>query len=131
MMNGLKSSTKDSQVAPNCFLYPVMPKTFSSSSKVNLHPLQDSTPTQTTSPALAHTKGKLSIWICPGTTSIPVYRPKLTFQMAMLASNDRCPTITEPSFRKLNSPTTKLGRRFTHISKQVFSVRIHGALLCI
>ena len=31
------------------------------------------------------------------------------------------PTITEPSFRSLNSPPTKLGRRFTHTSKQVFS----------
>ena len=77
-MNGLKSKcTKDSQVAPNCFLYPIMPKTFSPSSKVKIYaPLQDSTPTLTTSPALAHTIGKLNVWICPGTTSIPVYRPK-------------------------------------------------------
>ena len=58
------------------------------------------------------------MWICPGTTSIPVYRPKHTF--VLKNSNFGCasfqvkfvtpplkPTKTEPSFRKLNSTPTK------------------------
>ena len=57
--------------------------------------------------------------MCLGTTSIPVYRPKHTFDLKN--SNFACagfqekfdtpplkPTKTEPSFRKLNSPPTKL-----------------------
>ena len=95
-------------------------KNFSPSSKIKMCTLYKTPPPVWPHHQHMHTqKEYLNIWICPGTTSIPVYRPKLTFQMAVLASNDRSqmkPTITEPSFRKLNSPPTKVGRCFTHTS---------------
>ena len=66
-----------------------------------------------------HTQNKLYVWVCPGTTSVPVYRPKHTFDLKSshfgyagfqekFDTPPLKPTNTEPSFRKLNSPPTKL-----------------------
>ena len=67
---------------------------------------------------------------CPGTTSIPVYRPKLTFDLknsnlaVYVGFEEKFkfdtpplrPTKTESSFRKLNSPPNKVCMLFpTHL----------------
>ena len=88
-----------------------------------MHPLQGSTPSLTTSSTHTQNKWTLYVWICPGTTSIPVYKPKHTFDLKnsnfgyagfqeKFDTPPLKPTKTEPSFRKLNSPPTKLGMLF-------------------
>ena len=89
--------------APICFLYLIMVKTsiFSLSAKTRFH-------TQCpVSPRHQH-KNRLYIWICPGTTSISVHRPKLTFYLKNCDKKlPLKPNKAEPNFRKLKSPTTK------------------------
>ena len=80
-----------------------------------MHPIQGSTPSLTTSSARTQNKWKLCVWVCPGTTSIPVYRPKLKNSNFGYVGFQEEHTQTNQNwahFRKLNSPPTKLGMLF-------------------
>ena len=98
-----------------------MPKNSIFSPSAKMHPLQGSTPSLTTSST--HTNQDKYAWICPGTTSIPVYTFDLKNSLIGCAGFQENfdtpplkPTKTEPGFRKLNSLPTKLCVLFpTHL----------------
>ena len=106
--------------APNCFLYLIVPKNsiFHSSAKTKICTFSKAPPSVWPH---THTKQVTTLRMdCSGTTSIPLYRPKHNADLKTaiwLCWFSRKiwhtkPTKTEPSFRKLNSFSSKAGMLF-------------------
>ena len=101
-----KAKVYRKKIAPNCYLYLMMPKKmWKFAPSQGFHPQSDyiiNTHTQNTLPC-----------ICHRTTSISVYRAKLPKNKHFgFQKTFDTPPKTEPNFRKLNSPLTKLGMLF-------------------